>query len=129
MILYSLIAAMTILMACRYRTTEDLRGVVYPAGKRANRVVMDYSNRSRMINILMLVSIFTVLFLWFDSFFFPCSITRSSPLQHPPCLRGYVSVTAERQPQQTAESYRTAFRARYCLRFAAMASLTPGNTL
>ena len=75
------------------------------------------------------VSIFTVLFLWFDSFFFPCSITRSSPLQHPPCLRGYVSVTAERQPQQTAESYRTAFRARYCLRFAAMASLTPGNTL
>ncbi len=63
MILYSLIAAMTILMACRYRTTEDLRGVVYPAGKRANRVFMDYSNRSRMINILMLVSIFTVLTL------------------------------------------------------------------
>ena len=63
MVLYSLIAAMTILMACRYRTTEDLRGVVCPAGKQSKRFLADYANRSRMINILMLVSIFTVLTL------------------------------------------------------------------
>ena len=63
MVLYSLIAAMTILMACRYRTTEDCRGVVCPAGKQSKRFLADYANRSRMINILMLVSIFTVLTL------------------------------------------------------------------
>ena len=63
MVLYSLIAAMTILMACRYRTTEDSRGVVCPAGKQSKRFLADYANRSRMINILMLVSIFTVLTL------------------------------------------------------------------
>jgi hypothetical protein len=63
MVLYSLIAAMTILMACRYRTTEDLRGVVCPAGKQSKRFLADYANRSRMINVLMLVSIFTVLTL------------------------------------------------------------------
>lgn len=63
MVLYSLIAAMTILMACRYRTTEDYRGVVCPAGKQSKRFLADYANRSRMINILMLVSIFTVLTL------------------------------------------------------------------
>lgn len=63
MILYSLIAAMTILMACQYRKTEDYRDVIYPAGKQPKGVLLDYANRARMINILMLVSIFTVLTL------------------------------------------------------------------
>ena len=63
MILYFLIAAMTILMACQYRKTEDLRSVIYPAKEQSDRTFWNYTSRSRMINILMLVSIFTVLTL------------------------------------------------------------------
>ncbi len=63
MILYFLIAAMTILMACQYRKTEDLRSFIYPAKEQSNRTFWNYTSRSRMINILMLVSIFTVLTL------------------------------------------------------------------
>ena len=63
MILYFLIAAMTILMACQYRKTEDLRSVICPAKDQSRRTFWNYTSRSGMINILMLVSIFTVLTL------------------------------------------------------------------
>ena len=63
MILYSLIAAMTILMACQYRTTEEFEGVVYTSKKQSGRAFEGRTTRARMINILMLVSIFLVLTL------------------------------------------------------------------
>ena len=63
MILYFLIAAMTILMACQYRKTEDLGSVICSAKDQSRRTFWNYTGRSGMINILMLVSIFTVLTL------------------------------------------------------------------
>ncbi len=67
MILYTLIAAITILMACRYRTTEDLDMLVYPSGSRGGsflrRHFMGYTTRTEALNSLMLVSIFVVLTL------------------------------------------------------------------
>ncbi|RKM59866.1 EpsG family protein [Butyrivibrio sp. CB08] len=63
MILYSLIAVITILMACQYRTTEDLDRVVYPAGKYSPRGNVGYTTRGKALNTLMMVSIFVVLTL------------------------------------------------------------------
>lgn len=63
MILYSLIAVITILMACQYRTTEDLDRVVRPSGKFAPRNLAGYTTRGKALNTLMMVSIFVVLTL------------------------------------------------------------------
>lgn len=63
MVLYSLIAAMTILMACQYRTTEDSNKIVYPAGKDLGRGFAGYTTRATAVNTLMMISIFLVLTL------------------------------------------------------------------
>ncbi len=63
MILYSLIAVITILMACQYRTTEDLDRVVYPSGKFSPKSGAGYTTRGKALNTLMIASIFVVLTL------------------------------------------------------------------
>ena len=60
MILYFLIAAMTILMACRYRTTKEFESIPSTSGRRAYQ---GYTTRRRAVNALMMVSIFVVLTL------------------------------------------------------------------
>ncbi|MBE5828367.1 MAG: EpsG family protein [Butyrivibrio sp.] len=60
MILYFLIAAMTILMACRYRTTEEFESVPSSA---ARQTYKGYTTRKRAVNALMIASIFVVLTL------------------------------------------------------------------
>jgi len=60
MILYFLIAAMTILMACRYRTTKEFESIPSASGRRAYQ---GYTTRRRAVNALMMVSIFVVLTL------------------------------------------------------------------
>ncbi len=60
MILYFLIAAMTILMACRYRTTKEFERIPSTSGRRAYQ---GYTTRRRAVNALMMVSIFVVLTL------------------------------------------------------------------
>ena len=63
MILYSLIAAMTILMACRYRTTEELERVSCEGARPDRARSPQYITRQKAVNALMMASIFAVLTL------------------------------------------------------------------